>query len=285
MTSLAPSELSQALARYRLRAARANPSAQIEYLEAGAEDAPVSHVLLHGIGSSAASWIAQLHAADQNRAASRPHVLAWNAPGYGASTALTPAEPLAEHYAARLWQWLDEAGIKHAFTLVGQSMGCLIAAAAARQRPSQITRLVLFAPARGYGRASEAERIRRRDERLAALHEHGPTGLAERRGAAMLSTNAPAEMISYIRSIMSRVNPGGYTQATHMLSRGDIDTDLSFWKRPLVIASGTADTITPATGCKDIAARAGIAWTDLGEVGHGCPLEAARLANAILGLV
>jgi len=28
-----------------------------------------------------------------------------------------------------------------------------------------------------------------------------------------------------------------------------------------------------------------VAWTDLGEVGHGCPLEAAPTANSLLGLI
>lgn len=284
MNPIDPSRLTETLARYPLKSANAGPACNIEYLEAGSADAPVSHVLLHGIGSSAASWIAQLEAARTTHSARPAHVLAWNAPGYGASTALSESQPLAKDYAMRLWQWLDASGVRHPFTLVGQSMGCLIAAAAAIQRPDRISRLVLFAPARGYGKASDDERTRRRDERLAALREHGPEGLAEKRGAAMLSPSAPPAMINYIQNIMRRVDPEGYTQATYMLAQSDIDSDLAGWTKPLVVASGSADGITPQVSCMDIAARAGVAWTDLGAVGHGCPLEASVAANRILGL-
>jgi len=256
----------------------------MEYLQAGAPDQPVSHVLLHGIGSAAASWLEQLEAANRPASTRSPRVLAWNAPGYGQSTRLASECPSAADYAGRLWQWLDALGVDQPITLVGQSMGCLIAAAAARTRPDRIERLVLFAPARGYGRADPAERERRRSERLAALAQHGPAGLAERRAPAMLSANASPDLIAYVRSLMARVSAAGYAQATEMLAQGDIDGDLAMWRGPLVVASGTADRITPPDNCSDIAKRAGVAWTDLGAVGHGCPLEAPDAVNALLGL-
>jgi len=258
--------------------------ARIESLQAGAPDQPVSHVLLHGIGSAGASWLEQLEAANRLAESLRPRVLAWNAPGYGGSTPLAAACPTAADYAAQLWRWLDTLGVNHPITLAGQSMGCLIASAAARLQPGRIRRLILFAPARGYGRAEATERERRRNDRLEALRQHGPAGLAERRGSAMLSPNARPDLIGYVRSIMARVNPAGYTQATEMLAQGDIDADLATWRGPLVVASGQADQITPPEGCRDIASRAGQPWTHLGPVGHGCPLEAAEQVNAILGL-
>lgn len=257
----------------------------VECLQAGATDQPVSHVLLHGIGSAAASWIEQLEAANRLADTRDYRVLAWNAPGYGQSTQLAPDCPVAADYATRLWQWLDALGVRHPVTIVGQSMGCLIAAAAARAQPARIARLVLFAPARGYGRADPTERERRRSERLEALRQQGPAGLAERRAPAMLSPAAHPDLIGYVRALMARVSPAGYAQATEMLAQGDIDGDLATWRGPLVVASGEADRITPPDSCRDIAARAGVNWTNLGTVGHGCPLEAPQRANEILGLV
>lgn len=277
-------DMNASAARLPVGVCALDSNTQIEFLQAGAPDQPVSHVLLHGIGSAGASWLEQLEAANRRSHQVPCRVLAWNAPGYGQSTRLAPDAPMAADYARRLWQWLDAMGVSQPITLAGQSMGCLIAAAAARQQPQRIARLVLFAPARGYGQADPAERERRRSERLASLRQHGPSGLAERRAAAMLSPHASADMVSYVRSIMARVDPLGYAQATEMLAQGDIDSDLASWRGPLIVASGSADRITPPESCRDIAARAGVAWTDLGEVGHGCPLEAAPTANSLLGL-
>ena len=97
---------------------------------AAGDVAAVTHVLLHGIGSASASWLAQLQQATD---ASGPthHLLAWDAPGYGASTALPMGAPCAADYAARMWHWLDALGVAQPITLVGHSLGALMAASAA----------------------------------------------------------------------------------------------------------------------------------------------------------
>ena len=104
---------------------------------------PVSHVLLHGIGSASASWAYQLAAA----AASPAHqVLAWDAPGYGASTPVGPLEPQASDYAARLWAWLDALSCHSPVVLVGHSLGALMAASAAQAQPGRVAGLLLLSP-------------------------------------------------------------------------------------------------------------------------------------------
>ena len=60
--------------------------------------------------------------------------------------------------------------------------------------------------------------------------------------------------------------------------------DLAQWHWPLVVASGNADSITTPASCQAVAQAAGVAWNDLGSVGHACPLEAPGAVNALLGL-
>jgi pimeloyl-ACP methyl ester carboxylesterase len=50
------------------------------------------------------------------------------------------------------------------------------------------------------------------------------------------------------------------------------------------VAGGSADTITPAAACQALAQRFGASWTDLGAVGHSCPLEAATAVNRLIGM-
>ena len=81
------------------------PLGRLSFRQAGA--AVPTHVLLHGIGSASGSWQAQLDWA-QDR--SDVGLLAWDAPGYGSSSPVAPAQPQAEDYAQRLWSWLDGLG-------------------------------------------------------------------------------------------------------------------------------------------------------------------------------
>jgi len=79
-------------------------------------------VLLHGIGSAATSFRYQLQGLS-----TRFRVVAWDAPGYGASTPLAIEPPSASDYAAALDAWLRALDIDRCH-LVGQSLGTLIAA-------------------------------------------------------------------------------------------------------------------------------------------------------------
>ena len=278
MHSTNPHQLLQAFA---LQSARTR-AGLVQFRHAGGLPvAQATHVLLHGIGSASASWVAQLHAASTTAHCS---VLAWDAPGYGDSTPLAPAHPTAQDYAERLWDWLDALNVTAPITLVGHSLGCLMAARATTLAPHRVARLILLSPARGYGNAPAAERTQKLADRLNNLQTLGPAGMAEKRGAAMLSATASAKQVQFIQSVMAQIHPHGYTQASHMLSQGDLGADLAQVHCPVVVASGSADTITPMAACQAVAAQAHTAWTDLGAVGHACPLEAADTVTALLGL-
>uniref|UniRef100_UPI00016A5482 alpha/beta fold hydrolase n=1 Tax=Burkholderia ubonensis TaxID=101571 RepID=UPI00016A5482 len=122
------------LERFPEQRAPAGAAGTIGYRAAGAQHAgrtlPV--VLLHGIGSGAASWVCQLDALGASR-----RVFAWDAPGYGASTPVHGASPAASDYAAALAAWLDALGIDRC-VLVGHSLGAIIAGGFARVMPERI---------------------------------------------------------------------------------------------------------------------------------------------------
>ena len=258
------------------------PLGAIGYRQAGVL-AQTSHVLLHGIGSGSASWLEQLAAVQSDQ----PGLLAWDAPGYGQSDDLalpSDAHPDAGHYADRLWAWLDALGVEGPLTLVGHSLGALMAARAAAQRPERVARLVLLAPARGYARASAQERQSLLDKRLGALASLGPAGMAQKRAAAMLTPDADPALVSYVQAVMAEVRPQGYTHAARLLAGGDLLSDLLQLRCTRVVASGHADGVTPPEACQQLAVDAALDWIDLGPVGHACPLQAPGAVNALLGL-
>ena len=243
----------------------------------------VTHVLLHGIGSASGSWLAQLQQVAGGTGA-RSHVLAWDAPGYGASSALTMASPRAADYATRLWAWLDALAVTQAVTLVGHSLGALMAAAAAVQAPSRVARLILLAPAQGYAHASAELREKKLSDRLANLAALGPAGIARKRAGAMLSAEADASQRAFVEHVMAQIDPAGYTQAARMLASGDLPGDLRRVSCPVTIANGESDTITPPQAARALALAIGAPYVSLGAVGHSCALQAGAQVNRLLGL-
>jgi pimeloyl-ACP methyl ester carboxylesterase len=234
-------------------------------------------VLLHGIGSNSESWLAQLsHGLGIGR------VLAWNAPGYGGSSAVLALRPTAQDYAAKLWQWLDALGIKDVH-LVGHSLGCIITVRAAALAPQRVHSLTLLSPAQGYATASEPEREQKRSERLNTLSTLGVQGMADKRSSAMLSANASAQQKATVQALMASVNAAGYTQAVHLLMDADIGSDLALIPQlPCRVACGTADTITPAANCAALAARFHLPYNDIAGAGHAIAVEAADEVSVYL---
>ena len=241
----------------------------------------VTHVLLHGIGSASASWAFQLGAAVGR---SDIRVLAWDAPGYGRSTHLPMELPSAQDYAERLWSWLDALYVNQPVVMAGHSLGALMAASATRLRPHAVSRLVLLAPARGYGDAPLAERERVVQGRLRNLQQLGPHGMALARAAAMLSPGAAPALQKAVRETMAQIDPAGYAQAVHMLGQACLAQDLKTVACPVWVASGEADTVTTPANCNAVAQDAAAKRISLGPVGHACPLEAAEAVNELLGL-
>ena len=154
----------------------------------------------------------------------------------------------------------------------------MVGASANWNRPSYFA--MKYLQAKGYrviGTARDAQM-----SSFANLERLGPAGMAEHRGAAMLSAQADASLVVYVKSIMAAINPAGYTQAARLLAQADLDTLLAAVTCPVTVASGSADTITPAAACEGLADRVGAPYLSLGPVGHACALEAADAVNALL---
>jgi len=280
ISELQTGSLVERLQRFVLRSV-ATSAGDIEFRQVGPAVGDATLVLAHGIGSGSASWLMQLEAAQRKPGV---RLIAWEAPGYGRSSPVMPENSDAGDYAGRLWAWLDALKIDHPVTLVGHSLGALMLARAALQQPARVARLVLLAPAQGYARASAQDRAAKLADRLTTLNTLGLAGMAQKRGAAMLSPEADPELVRYVQAVMAGLHPAGYAQAVHLLVGGDLLTDLVQLRCPVVVASGQLDTITPPEGCQKVATTAGVRWTDLGQAGHACALDAPDRVSALLGL-
>lgn len=251
----------------------------VRYREARASAGGLPTVVLHGIGSGSASWIEQLCDDQLGR------ILAWDAPGYADSTPLKADMPSSRDYGNTLWAWLDELQID-AVHLVGHSLGCIMAAGASRLQPARVKALTLLAPAQGYGTAPPAKRDKVRDERLSAMSQLGLQKMAESRAPRLLSADASKDQLALAILMMSQLNEGGYTQATHMLTQADIRADLAAFRlessAPVQVACGDQDIITPPAACRDLAAFIQAPYTELEGAGHLCALQAPQALSQLL---
>lgn len=250
--------------------------ATISYLEAGQGPALV---LLHGIGSAARSFTEQFEGLTD-----RYRVIAWDAPGYGASSCLGAEWPSAGDYAAVLAGFLDALEIRSCH-LLGHSLGSLMAARFAADYPDRVVSLTLSSIAVGHGELPEGDRRKMLEQRLEDVAALGSRGMAEKRGPRLLGPDASADMVRRVVDTMAAINPAGYTQAARMLSAGNIKVDVSRLREtlPLQIVYGDADVITPPARNQEIAAlRPQAPVHVISGAGHALYLEKPERFNAIL---
>lgn len=209
-------------------------SGSLEYRQAGGSSGDTA-VLLHGLGSSSAGYRAQLAGLSNER-----RLVAWNAPGFGASAPLSRAEPEVGDYAASLMALVDALG-ESKVDLVGSSWGSLIAAEFARLHPEKVRTLVLVVPTAGYAHLSDIEKAAQIEARLNGLRIADDQG----RVALFLADDADAAAVTRFIELRAGITERGFEQATRMLYRSDpmaIYGELAV--RTLIIA-GDQDRVCP----------------------------------------
>jgi pimeloyl-ACP methyl ester carboxylesterase len=246
----------------------------ITYREAGAGPALV---LLHGIGSAARAFDDQLGGLSKSL-----RVIAWDAPGYAGSTALPMEAPVSADYAAALAGFLDALGID-ACHLVGHSLGALMAASFAADRPKRILSLTLASIAGGHAKLPAADREKQLAQRIGDVAALGPREMAEKRGPRLLGPDATPVMIRRVVDTMASIRPDGYAQAARMLASGDVKADIARLPSdmPVQILYGDADVITPPARNIEIAAtRPQAPIHVIAGAGHAVYLEKPAAFNA-----
>jgi pimeloyl-ACP methyl ester carboxylesterase len=270
-------ERSLPASRFALSLVELPEGARVAVRGAGSAARPAI-VLLHGISSGAGSWLHCALALGEDW-----RVLAWDAPGYGESTPLEAAAPLASDYAARLDRTLRALGIDTCL-LVGHSLGALMAAAfaASATRAAKVERVLFVSPARGYGAPEQADTRRKvEDERLGALRTLGIAGLAERLPARLLSNQADAAAREQVRSNALRLDPAGYTQAVRLLC-GDSLARYAPLAVPVEVACGEADAVTPPAACEAVARDFAAPFASIARAGHASPIEQPAALAALI---
>ena len=240
-------------------------------------------VLLHGIGSNAASFSALVAAL-----APTMEVIAWDAPGYADSVPLAIAEPTPRDYAAALVRLLDALDLS-CISLAGHSLGTLFAASFAANYPDRVGALALISPSLGHGVRPGAVLPPSVQSRIDDIVDLGPAEFAKRRAPRLVGdpTERP-DVVAAVEAAMASVKLDGYIQAVHALGAGRLLDDARRIAAPSIVAVGSRDQITPPGNAREAyAALANPAgFHEILGAGHALPQEQpSALAPLLMSLV
>ncbi|HEX2492263.1 MAG TPA: alpha/beta fold hydrolase, partial [Steroidobacter sp.] len=201
---------------------------------------PRALVLLHGIGSNAQSFAALMRDLPASI-----DVIAWDAPGYGHSDALSIVAPQPRDYAAILAQLLDALDLR-SVVLAGHSLGALFATSFAADHPDRVSALALISPALGYGVKPDEPLPPAVQGRIDEIRKIGPLAFGAKRAPRLVHRpEHRPEVLAAVEKAMSSVDTEGYIQAVRALGTGDLLADAARVFAPSLVAVGAQDVVTP----------------------------------------
>ena len=231
-------------------------------------------LFLHGLGGSRTAWEPQLAGlADLRRC------VAWDMPGYGASTGLPDSFGSVAAAAAALVGTLDAGPVD----VVGLSMGGMVAQHLALEHPDVVRSLVLLdsSPAFGLDGTTEEEWLALRLKPLA--EGVTPAQMAPAVMAAIMGPETTGEQRAAAVAAMQRVPADALRAACSTLVTHDTRARLGDIRCPTLVAVGEHDTETPPSYARVLAdGIPGARMAVVPGAGHLANLEQPDRVNALV---
>lgn len=239
---------------------------------------PVTLFLLHGAFGAKEYWRTQLHALS----AAGYRVVAWDAPGYGASP--LPDDFGVESAAAACARLIDAQG-GATNVIVGHSMGGMIAQRAFDYRRDRVHGLVLSATSAAFGKPDGAwqqafvrDRVAPLDRGL-SIAEYAPGMLR-----AMMAPDASGEEVDLLIRVVAGMREETFRAAIQAITRFDGRDILPAMARiPVLCIAGELDaSAAPPAVMEKLAAKIGAEFVCMRGAGHFGWAERPAEYNAIV---
>jgi 3-oxoadipate enol-lactonase len=245
-------------------------------------------LMLHGIGGGHLSFAPQL----ESLACAGYRAVAWDMPGYGRSAPIEPYtfKGLAQSCitlidalmgadapgSAGTGSEAPGAGRAGAVTLLGHSMGGMVAQEVVARRPELVNRLILCGTSASFGKPDGDWQREFIAERTAPLDAgKSMADLAEVLVAQMAGPQALPEGLRLARHCMAQVHGSTYRRALEALVTFDRRANLPQIHVPTLLLAGEHDRNAPPQVMKKMAAAiTGSTYLEMPGVGHLQNLEA-----------
>ncbi|MEO5669406.1 MAG: alpha/beta hydrolase [Ramlibacter sp.] len=226
-------------------------------------------LMLHGIGGGHLAFAPQV----ETLASSGYRAVAWDMPGYGHSA---PIEPYNFKGLAQSCIALIESLQCGDVTLVGHSMGGMVAQEVVARRPELVSKLVLCGTSPSFGKPDgdwQREFIAQRTAPLDA--GKSMADLADVLVPQMVGPGSLPEGVRLATVCMGRVPPSTYRRALEAMVTFDRRADLARIAVPALLVAGEHDRNAPPAMMKKMAgAIANSTYIEMRGIGHLQNLEA-----------
>lgn len=226
-------------------------------------------LMLHGIGGGHLAFAPQVEAL----ASQGYRAVAWDMPGYGRSP---PIEPYTFKGLAQSCITLIEALQGGPVTLLGHSMGGMVAQEVVARRPELVSRLILCGTSPSFGKPDGDWQREFITQRTAPL-DAGQTmaDLAAVLVPQMIGPGSLPEGVKLATHCMSGVNAAAYRRALECIVTFDRRSSLPLIHVPTLLLAGEHDRNAPPAVMKKMAtAIAGSTYLEMKGIGHLQNLEA-----------
>lgn len=237
-------------------------------------------LMLHGIGGGHLSFAPQL----EGFAAAGFRAVAWDMPGYGFSA---PVEPFNFKGLAARCVALIEALQCPSLSLLGHSMGGMVAQEVALRRPDLVNRLILCGTSASFARRTDGTQAAEWADRFIAQRTAPLTqgrsmeDLAGELVPAMVGSQAQPEGVRMAVHCLSQVPAATYRRAVECVATFDRQNALSELAMPTLLVGGSEDRVARPESMRAMARVMPRArYEQLEGAGHLMHLELPEAFNA-----
>lgn len=244
---------------------------KISYLQSGEGE---TVVLLHGINGNASSWQEQLPALSVGR-----QLVAWDAPGYGLSDVVGDDLNSLANSAIEFIQQIASGPV----TVVGHSMGGLVAMKVAILQPALVKRLILSCTHPGHGLSRSGEPDERYRRRLEELGNYPAATYGERRAKGMLPAGTDESVFRRVAEIAAESRLEGVSAAAWAIQTANLKPELADIKAPTLVITCDQDNVAPLEKARPMLELIpDVRHVELSGLGHAPYLEHPARYNAVI---
>ena len=247
---------------------------RVSYREAGAGEGKPVILALHGLGGNSRTWKSQYASLSDAF-----HIIGWDAPGYGETMVVGPDQTAFAVLALAL---LDKLGVDK-FSVIGHSMGGVVAQAVAAEAGDRVRHMVLSCTHSGSAAPASQPLSGSYATRIAILESEGSTKYAAARSGMMVADGTPDEIRVQVQEIAAGITAPGLRTCATMLHHADTRPIAAGIACPVLLFSGAGDKVVSERQSEALAALYPSGrHVRLAGAGHAPYLEVAETYNAQL---